>query len=123
MPATESLLTPQSRVAVDFLRAWTRGDEAAALAQCHPDLVFQGPIERREGAGVQVAALLNVAKDVESLDIEKVVADGPEVVIIYHLTLRSTGHTASIAESNIVVNESIVRLSAYFDTYPLRKHP
>lgn len=120
MSVPESLLTSQARVAVDFLEAWTRGDEKVALAQCHPELVFQGPIERREGATVQVGALLGVAKDVERLDIEKVISDGPEVVIVYHLTLRSTGHVVSIAESNVVVHGKILRIAAFFDTYPLR---
>ena len=110
-----------AEVAERFLRAWASGDIDSARSLCHDDLHFQGPIEEWHTAAEHLESLRGVASVVERVDVQRVVADGDDVIVVYDLVTRTPVGTARIAEWKTLRDGKIASIRAYFDSHPWRE--
>jgi ketosteroid isomerase-like protein len=106
--------------ATRFLLSWTANETAAALALCHNDLHFKGPIDEWHTASDHLKALMGVARVVTDVKLHRAVEDGDDVVLIYDLITSTTVGTARIAEWKTFRGGKIAEIRAYFDSHPWR---
>lgn len=103
-----------------FLQSWTSGDRQTALALCHADLRFNGPMQTRFSAEEHLSALAAVAATVTDLSIIRTIAQGDGVVVIYDLRMSSLATSVAIAELNVLRGGKLIEICAFFDTHLLR---
>jgi ketosteroid isomerase-like protein len=96
--------------------AWAAKDFHAARALLHDDLSFQGPIDTFERADDYLEALKRLAAMVEGVRVDKVVAEGDDVVVLHELTTPMG--RAPVAEWYRVRGDKIGAVRVYFDARP-----
>ena len=98
--------------------AFGRGDVQEARSLLADDLHFKGPIDEFHNADDYLASLGKLAQIVVGIDVQKVLADGDDVVTIYDLHTSTPAGTSAIAEWARVRSDKIAEIRVYFDARP-----
>jgi ketosteroid isomerase-like protein len=99
-----------------YHEAWARKDFETARSLLHDDLAFSGPIDTFDNADDYLTALTRLAGMVEEVDVQRVVAEGDDVVVL--LELATPMGRAPVAEWYTVRGDRIGAARAYFDARP-----
>lgn len=98
--------------------AFGHRDPAAARSLLADDLRFEGPFDQFDSADEYMQSLARLAPIVTGTSVQKVVADGDDVVTIYDLHTNSPAGTSRIAEWTTVKGGKIAEMRIFFDARP-----
>lgn len=101
-----------------YREALERGDLAAARAELHDDLRFQGPFDQFERADDYAKAVAGLWQVVESVAVRHVSSSGDEVVVLYDMVTTTPAGTQLICEWYGVRDDKIAWIRAIFDSAP-----
>jgi ketosteroid isomerase-like protein len=96
--------------------AWAGKDFETGRTLLHDDLSFRGPIDTFDNADDYLAALQRLAAMVKSIDLQRTVAEGDEVVLM--LELDTPMGRSPVAEWYRVRDGKIAEVQVYFDARP-----
>ena len=100
-----------------YQHAFATGDSATARALLADDLHFKGPFDEFNSADDYLQATARLAPIMKGVDVQKVIADGDDVVTIFDMRTTVAG-TSSIAEWATVKGGKIAEIRAFFDARP-----
>lgn len=86
-----------SEIVGEYMDAWRRNDFPTMRAQVADDLDFVGPIDRFDNADAHHAAIRALSQVKDDVVVQKVWADGPDVLVWYELHTK-VAPPASVAE-------------------------
>jgi hypothetical protein len=101
-----------------YKQAFGSGDVQTARSLLADDLHFKGPIEEFHSADAYLQSLAKLSQIVTGMDVQKVLANGSDVVTIYDLHTNTPAGTSNIAEWATVRDGKIVELHVFFDARP-----
>jgi ketosteroid isomerase-like protein len=96
--------------------AWAGKDFDTGRRLLHDDLSFRGPIDTFDNADDYLAALQRLAGMVASVDLQRTVAEGDQVVLM--LELETPMGRSPVAEWYRVRDGKIAEVQVYFDARP-----
>lgn len=99
--------------------AWSKNDFETARTLLHDDLSFRGPIDTFDNADDYLAALQRLAAMVKSVDLQRTLAEGDEVVLMQELD-TPVGRSP-VAEWYRVRDGKIAEVQVYFDARPFAR--
>jgi ketosteroid isomerase-like protein len=112
--------TAPADLAVAFVEAFARKDMAAVAGFFAPDIVFESPQVRIEGAAAVAEAMGQFAQAIGAIDIIASFGDGERAVIMYDMKTGPFG-TLRAADHLVIRDGKIVSDQLVFDTYEVRK--
>jgi hypothetical protein len=121
--AKETIVTEQPTpvdVAVEFTRAWTSHDMAAAAKYVAGDVVFEGPMTQTSGAQAYLEALSRFAQTVTGMRMIAALGDNEGAMIMYEVETGQAGMLRA-GEHFIIRDGEIHRDMLVFDTHKVRQ--
>ncbi|MGH3146149.1 MAG: nuclear transport factor 2 family protein [Rubrobacter sp.] len=106
------------KVATTYFDAWKVNDFAAMESLVADDVTFVGPLARLSGAGAYIAGIKGMSKIKSDLVIQKVFADGPDVLTWFDLH-TTVAPPVPVANWLHVENGRITSLRVAFDAREL----
>jgi ketosteroid isomerase-like protein len=100
-----------------YFAAWRINDFASMRAVLHDRMEFVGSIETYDSADRFLQAIQRLSQIKDDLTIQKVWADGPDVVVWYDLH-TTVAPPAPVAEWHHVENGKVTAMRAVFDARP-----
>ena len=111
-------MSKAAEVVQQYHAAFGSGDAQGARSLLADDLHFKGPIEELHSADDYMQSVGRLAQIVTGTDVQKVVADGADVVTIYDLHTSTPAGTSNVAEWATVRDGKIVEMRVFFDARP-----
>jgi ketosteroid isomerase-like protein len=107
-----------AEVVQQYQRAFGSGDVQTARSLLADELHFKGPFEEFDNADAYIQSVGRLAQIVTGTDVQKVLADGDDVVTIYDLHTNTPAGTSHVAEWATVERGKIAEIRVYFDARP-----
>jgi ketosteroid isomerase-like protein len=111
-------MSKAAEVVEQYHAAFGNGDAQAARSLLADDLHFKGPIEEFDSADQYMESVGKLAQIVTGVDVQKVVAEGDDVVTIYDLHTNTPAGTSNVAEWATVRKGKIAEMRVFFDARP-----
>jgi ketosteroid isomerase-like protein len=112
------MLTDAKTVATTYFSAWKERDFEKLRSVLADEVTFSGPMGAADGADECLMGLQGMAKDMDDINIQVIVAEGSDVITWYELHMRGAEPLPTANWSHIE-DGKITSIRATFDPRPM----
>jgi hypothetical protein len=110
--------TPPADLAQTFIEKWASGDLDEVAARVDPEISYEGPMARTEGAAAYLDVVGPFSRVVTGINILAVTAAGDQAMIMYEMETTPFG-TLAAADLLRFKDGRILTSRLVFDTHPV----
>jgi ketosteroid isomerase-like protein len=115
--------TTAKTAATTYFDAWKHGDFERLRSILADDVTFTGPMGTASGADDYVQSLAGFAAGLDDIAVEKMVADGDDVLTWFNLVPKGDGEPVPVVNWCHLERGRVQRVRVTFDPRPLLASP